>query len=165
MFFLYYSVTFGMPVISMGAKDARAPEELAGLTIMGAEHDLPAATARDPNLVFMAASAYVQKVTVLVEGFQSYRTWKYANGHRALIERDPRLCLTPGQACSMNQEATFSTIRKVNSTMETRKDHIFAMTTPRILLLLKFTEWCLLLERQNLHPEILPQPVFRNLMQ
>jgi hypothetical protein len=69
----------------VGAKDAKPPKELAEVTIMGAEHDLPAATASDPKLVFTAASAYVQKVTVLVDDFQSYSTWKYANGHRALI--------------------------------------------------------------------------------
>ena len=80
-----YSVVFGMPVNLVGAKDAKPRKELAEVTIMSAEHDLPAATASDPKLVFTAASPEIQKVTVLVDGFQSCITWKYANGHRALI--------------------------------------------------------------------------------
>lgn len=71
-------------MILVGAKNATPRKELTELTIVAVEHDLPAATADPPKLV-TAASAHVQKVTVLLDGFQSYTTWKYANGHRALI--------------------------------------------------------------------------------
>lgn len=87
MIFSTYSVIFGIPANLVGAKDATSRKELAKVTIMSAEHDLPAATATtsDPKLVLTAATAEIQKVTVLVDGFQSYITWKYANGHLALM--------------------------------------------------------------------------------
>lgn len=72
-------------MILAAAKDAKLRKDLAEMAIVGAEHDLPAATAPDPKRVFTAVSAYVQKIRVLVAGFQSYITWKYANGRRALI--------------------------------------------------------------------------------